>query len=171
MGSFFSYPVIIVLFIMLVWYGLPAAYGWNSKTTRIFQNVCNMTGMPETIMEGGSIWGPTTLDPYIHKLCLTDDSILLLQMRIMLFAGHGRININERAYNMRLCKLLTSSETGLCSYDPLSCMLSVKNTKGSIYELFNLARTCTQITEAFPKPANANPCVDLREYHKKYVLR
>jgi hypothetical protein len=92
-----------------------------------------------------------------------------MQMRIALFAGFGCINISERDYNKQICKIMSQSPEGLCTYDPFSQTLHVKETNGSLYKLMHTARLCAKASEAFPALNHINPRQDLNLYCEKYL--
>ena len=166
-------PVILYLFILLIYYGSDyVILDWSQKNIQLYRDINHIFNTHPCITRpecgGGSIWRNVPNDPYIKQLCITESS-LQLQMHLALFAGYGGINVSESSYGSRVCRLLSLSPEGLCTYDPLSRSLYVKNVCGSVYELLDLARNCARITEAFPccEPMS-NPRVELQEYYKKY---
>jgi hypothetical protein len=168
--------IIIYLFILLIFYSADyVILEWSEESVRLYRDICNIFGSTPYIMKpgigGGSIWKNLRADPYIKQLAIVEgvSTSLQLQIRLALFAGYGNINITESEYNKRMGKILSMSPEGLCTYDPLSQSLYIKNIKGSLYDLLDLARKCARSTEAFPaRHASTNPRAELQAYHKKY---
>ena len=165
-------PIILYLFILLMYYGSDyIILDWSQSNVQLYRDINHIFNTHPCITRsgcgGGSIWRNIPSDPYIKQICITESS-LQLQMHLALFAGYGSINISESNYGARVCQLLSLSPEGLCTYDPFSQSLYVKNVRGSIYDLLDLARNCARSTEAFPRCDACNPRAELQEYYKKY---